>query len=157
MGVKGLRGTQASPYPHGIGLTRYRWSPVCLSVCLLIKPDYSGGPRSKVTTSLSVCLGPSHSPSPSHTHTHMNEWLTGRVSARVVTLHIKLWRLLWLYTPRQGESVWAWKVNTIVSSPAARTLSLFSSQGSAWKAALLGESPRRGVGSVAAADTAATS
>lgn len=122
--VKGLIHTLPSHCHHGIGLTHYRWSPVCLSVCLSIKTAYPWGPAAK--SQLLQVLA-------SHSHTHINEWLTGRVSARVVTLHIKLWRLLWLYTPRQ-RSLCAWKVNTVGCSVAVRTLSLFSSQRSVWKA-----------------------
>lgn len=122
--------TLLSFYHHGISLTCYRWSPVCLSICLSIKPDYPWGPAAKSQLLQVFVLW-------ARTHTHRHEWPAGRVSAQVVTLHIKLWRLLWLYTPQQRSlcaCVCVWKVNTVSSSAAVWTLSLFSSQRSVWKA-----------------------
>ena len=59
----------------------------------------------------------------SHTHAHTHEWLPGRVSAHMVTLHIKLWRLLWFCDFAHcdgGVSVCEWKVKTHTRSLCCR-------------------------------------
>lgn len=115
-----------------IVLSPWHWSDTlslitCVSVSLSVCPSSQMRPCSKVTTSLSVF-------GLTHTYTHTHQGLTGLVSACVVTLHIKLWRLLWLHTLKCNACVCAGVVNTFGRAAAVWTLSLFSSQRSVWKA-----------------------
>lgn len=130
---------------HGIALTHYRWSPVFLSVCLSIKPDYPWGPAAK-SQLLYMCVSGT-----SHTH-----WCIGRVSAHMVTPHIKLWWLL-LFCDFTHRSAWVsvcvcrceegQHTHSPGRSAAVWTLSLFSSQRSVWKAHCLANRGVREAGS----------
>lgn len=65
---------------HGIGLTHYRWSPVCLLVCLSIKPAYPWGPG--VLTNSYVAPY-----TQAYVHKHTTERLRSCVSSRGHTAH----------------------------------------------------------------------
>lgn len=95
-------GGQGSHTHATIVLSPWHWpDTLSLDTCLFVRLSFHQisllmGPRSEVTTSYGDA---------SHTQCHIhNEGLTGCVSARVVTLHVKMCWLLWHYTPLQ-ESV----------------------------------------------------
>lgn len=73
--VKGPAHMLPSPRHHGIGLTHYRWSPVCLSVGLSIKPAYPWGPAAVATPYVARCTQ-------AYVHKHTAERLRSCVSSR---------------------------------------------------------------------------
>lgn len=78
--VKGPTHRLPSPRHHGIGLTHYRWSPVCLLGRLSIKPAYPWGP---------AAVRPSYVAryTQAHVHKHRTERLRSCVSSRGHTAH----------------------------------------------------------------------
>lgn len=100
----------------------------CLSVHLSVyQTRLPMRPCSKVTTSSGLCLMASHS----------HAWMAHRscVSSSGHTAHQAVTAFVTLHTAaEESVCVCVWKVNTVSTSAAARTLSLFSSQRSAWKA-----------------------
>lgn len=104
----------------------------CLSVHLSVyQTRLPMRPCSKVTTSSSLCLMGSHS--------HSQTWMARRscVSSSGHTAHQAVTAFVTLHTAAEESvclCVCVWKVNTVSSSAAVRTLSLFSSQRSVWKA-----------------------
>lgn len=114
---------------HGISLTRYRWSPVWLCVCLSIKADYAWGPAAKSQLLQGCVMG--------LILTHMNG---SQVECQLKWSHCRSNCEGLCDFKRHGLGVyfcmcvWMWKVNTVGSAAALWTLSLFSSQRSVWKA-----------------------
>lgn len=75
----------------------------------------------------------------SHSHSHSQTWMARRscVSSSGHTAHQAVTAFVTLHTAAEESvclCVCVWKVNTVSSSAAVRTLSLFSSQRSVWKA-----------------------